>query len=88
VFGSFWDGLKMVKLSPDGMSVAEDINQIPTVASRKLNPEDPNPPAIDDNPVDAGGNAIEAPFIFKRMVFTIYSLRSIIAARAPKVLTK
>jgi arabinan endo-1,5-alpha-L-arabinosidase len=69
VFGSFWDGLKMVKLSPDGMSVAEDINQIPTVASRKLNPEDPNPPAIDDNPVDAGGNAIEAPFIFKKKGF-------------------
>jgi len=25
----------------------------------------PNPPSIDDNPVEAGGNAIEAPFIFK-----------------------
>ena len=42
-FGSFWDGLKLVKLSTD-----------------------PNPPAIDDNPKDAGGNAIEAPFIFKK----------------------
>ncbi len=65
-FGSFWDGLKLVKLSKDRLSVAEDVKAIPTIASRKLSPGDPNPPAIDDNPQDAGGNAIEAPFIFKR----------------------
>lgn len=65
-FGSFWDGLKLVKLSPDGMSVAEDIYEIPTIASRKKSSNDPNPPSIDSNPVDAGGNAIEAPFIFEK----------------------
>lgn len=65
-FGSFWDGLKLVKLSPDAMSVAEDIHHIPTIASRKSDPNSVNPPAIDNNPVDAGGNAIEAPFIFRK----------------------
>jgi len=68
-FGSFWDGLKMVKLSPDGKSVDEDIRFIPTVASRKTRPDMPNPPAIDSNPAAAGGNAIEAPFIFKKEKF-------------------
>jgi len=66
VFGSFWDGLKMVKLSLDAKSVAEDINKIPTIASRKADPNAPNPPSVDNNPVDAGGNAIEAPFIFRK----------------------
>jgi arabinan endo-1,5-alpha-L-arabinosidase len=65
-FGSFWDGLKLVKLNSDATAPAEDINSIPTIASRKKLPTDPNPPAIDDNPKDAGGNAIEAPFIFKK----------------------
>jgi len=65
-FGSFWDGLKLVKLSPDAKSVAEDIRKIPTIASRKSNPKLPNPPSVDNNPVDAGGNAIEAPFIFRK----------------------
>ncbi len=64
-FGSFWDGLKIVRLTPDAKKVDEDIAQIPTIASRKSKPDMPNPPAVDDNPVDAGGNAIEAPFIFK-----------------------
>jgi arabinan endo-1,5-alpha-L-arabinosidase len=65
VFGSFWDGIKMVKMSPDAKSVAEDITKIPTIASRKTNPNAPNPPSVENNPIDAGGNAIEAPFIFK-----------------------
>lgn len=65
-FGSFWNGLQLVRLSEDRLSVAEATETISTIASRKKNPIDPNPPAIDDNPVDAGGNAIEAPFIFKK----------------------
>lgn len=65
-FGSFWDGLKLVQLNSEATAPAEDINSIPTIASRKKMATDPNPPAIDDNPKDAGGNAIEAPFIFKK----------------------
>lgn len=64
-FGSFWDGIKLAKLTPDARKVAGDINNLPTIASRKRKPGLPNPPSVDDNPVDAGGNAIEAPFIFK-----------------------
>lgn len=66
VFGSFWDGLKLVKLKKDLLHVDEDINKIPTIASRKKDPVSSNPPAVDNNPVDAGGNAIEAPFIYKK----------------------
>jgi arabinan endo-1,5-alpha-L-arabinosidase len=64
-FGSFWEGLKIVRLSPDRLSVAESLDHLPTIASRKTDPAAPNPPAPEGNPVDAGGNAIEAPFIFK-----------------------
>jgi arabinan endo-1,5-alpha-L-arabinosidase len=66
VFGSFWDGLKLVKLTSDLLHPAEDVSNIPTVASRKKTSSTANPPAVDNNPVDAGGNAIEAPFIFKK----------------------
>ncbi len=65
-FGSFWDGLKLVKLTPDRQKVAEPLDKIPTIASRKKHPDAENPPAVAGNPVDAGGNAIEAPFIIKR----------------------
>ncbi len=66
VFGSFWDGLKLVKMNPEATAPAEDLNTIPTIASRKKSSKYPNPPSVDDNPKDAGGNAIEAPFIFKK----------------------
>ncbi len=65
-FGSFWDGLKIARLSKDRLSIDEDVNQLATIASRKSGPSLTNPPSIDDNPKDAGGNAIEAPFIFKK----------------------
>ncbi|RAV57804.1 arabinan endo-1,5-alpha-L-arabinosidase [Mucilaginibacter rubeus] len=64
VFGSFWDGLKLVKLNKDRLSDAENIDNIPTIATRRKIATE-NLPAVDGNPVDAGGNAIEAPFIFK-----------------------
>ncbi|RDV13048.1 arabinan endo-1,5-alpha-L-arabinosidase [Pontibacter diazotrophicus] len=60
-FGSFWDGLKLVKLKEDRMSIAESTDNLPTIASRKK-----DAPAEGDKPVKAGGNAIEAPFIFKK----------------------
>jgi arabinan endo-1,5-alpha-L-arabinosidase len=65
-FGSFWDGLKIARLSKDRLSIDEDVNQLATIASRKSGSSQANPPSIDDNPKDAGGNAIEAPFIFKK----------------------
>lgn len=65
-FGSFWDGLKLVKLKKDRMSIAESAESLPTIASRKKSLSAENPPAVDDNPKDAGGNAIEAPFVFKK----------------------
>jgi arabinan endo-1,5-alpha-L-arabinosidase len=65
VFGSFWDGLKLVKLTPDRLGVAESLDSLPTIASRKPDPNSPNPPAPEGNSAEAGGNAIEAPFIFK-----------------------
>ena len=65
-FGSFWDGLKLARLTPDLITVADDPATLPTIASRKADPSAPNPAAPTGNPVDAGGNAIEAPFIFER----------------------
>lgn len=65
-FGSFWDGLKIVKLNADRLSIAESPEHLKTIASRKKIPSSENPPSIDNNPKDAGGNAIEAPFVFKK----------------------
>lgn len=66
-YGSFWGGLKIVRLTKDRLHVDQDLNDIPTIASRQKDPNaKENLPATDDNPKDAGGNAIEAPFIFKK----------------------
>lgn len=56
-FGSFWEGMKMVKLAPDLVSVAQP-EEWYTIAKRPR----------DFNLVDslAGNAAIEAPFIFKK----------------------
>ncbi|RZJ68670.1 MAG: arabinan endo-1,5-alpha-L-arabinosidase [Flavobacterium sp.] len=56
-FGSFWDGMKMVKLSPDFKSVAKPEEWF-TVARRERDFK------LDDK--DPGNAAIEAPFIFKK----------------------
>lgn len=66
VFGSFWDGIKLVQMHKDLLRVADHLDKIPTIASRKTDPKAPNPPSVDGNPADAGGNAIEAPFLFKK----------------------
>ena len=65
VYGSFWDGLQIVKMNNDLISVYPE-EKPRTIASRKPDINMPNPPSIDNNPIDAGGNAIEAPFIFKK----------------------
>jgi arabinan endo-1,5-alpha-L-arabinosidase len=64
-FGSFWDGLQIVRLTDDLKSCYPGEEPV-TIASRKKERRQENPPAIDNNPVDAGGNAIEAPFVFRK----------------------
>jgi len=56
-FGSFWNGLKMVKLSDDLKSVAQP-EEWETIARRERSFE------LDDK--DPGDAALEAPFIFKK----------------------
>ena len=65
-FGSFWGGLKIVPLKRDRMGIEGQGRNLPTIATRVHDPSISNPPAIDGNPADAGGNAIEAPFIFRK----------------------
>jgi len=64
-YGSFWDGLQIVELNKEMTSPAEG-KEPKTFASRKTDLNIENPPSVDNNPVVAGGNAIEAPFIFKK----------------------
>jgi arabinan endo-1,5-alpha-L-arabinosidase len=56
-FGSFWDGIKLVKLKADLLTVAEP-QEWHTIASR------PRSFAIPDTA--AGDGAVEAPFIFRK----------------------
>lgn len=56
-FGSFWNGMKLVRLSNDLLSVSQP-EQWYTIASRPRNPVLPDSVA--------GDAAIEAPFIFKK----------------------
>ena len=56
-FGSFWDGIKVVKLNDDLLSIAQP-EQWYSIASRKRDV------TLPDN--TAGNAAIEAPFIFKK----------------------
>jgi arabinan endo-1,5-alpha-L-arabinosidase len=64
-FGSFWSGLKLTRLQSDLRTPASPLTQFVDLASR-LAVGPVNPPAPAGEPVDAGGNAIEAPFIFRR----------------------
>jgi arabinan endo-1,5-alpha-L-arabinosidase len=59
-FGSFWDGLKLVKLNGDRLTLAQSPDNLPTIASRRKEA------ATAAKPVNAGANAIEAPFVFRR----------------------
>jgi len=61
VFGSFWDGIKIVRLSKDGFKPDEPLDDLPTLASRRKETQ-----SSKETRVHAGDNAIEAPFIFKK----------------------
>lgn len=56
-FGSFWEGLKMVKLNPDLKSITNP-QEWHTIAKRKRSFDLPD--------TDPGDAALEAPFIFKK----------------------
>lgn len=60
-FGSFWNGLKLVKLSEDAKSIATDLQEWHTIASVPRNGTSADSLA--------GNGAIEAPFIFKRNTY-------------------
>jgi arabinan endo-1,5-alpha-L-arabinosidase len=65
-FGSFWGGLKLAKLTKDRLKIEGDTLNIPTIASRAKEIDAKNNlPAKENNPPEAGGNAIEGPFIFR-----------------------
>lgn len=49
-FGSFWSGLKIVKLTKDRLKIDQPLTEIVTLASRK----------------NTGANPIEAPFIYRK----------------------
>ena len=57
-FGSFWEGLKLVKLKKDLLSIAEDPQEWHTVVKRERTD------TLDIR--NAGDAAVEAPFIFKK----------------------
>lgn len=57
-FGSFWGGIKLVKLKDDLSGIADDPQEWHTLASRARD--------FKTGDLDAGEAAIEAPFIFKK----------------------
>jgi len=63
-FGSFWEGLKIVKLTKDRLSVDGPITNLPTIASRLK--EEAVIAAGTEASAKAGPDAIEGPFIFKK----------------------
>lgn len=57
-FGSFWNGLKIVKLKKDLLAIAEDPQEWHTIVQRD------RIDTLDDR--NAGNGAVEAPFIYKK----------------------
>jgi arabinan endo-1,5-alpha-L-arabinosidase len=57
-FGSFWNGLKLIKLTEDAKAIAQDPQQWHTIATAPQPQTGPGP--------SVRNSAIEAPFIFKR----------------------
>lgn len=75
-FGSFWDGIKLVKLSSDLKSAAQP-KPWPTIASRSNHPKNVNDSV-------AGANAIEGPFIFKHAGYYYLFVSWDYCCRGPK----
>lgn len=82
-FGSFWDGIQLVKLNSDRTGLAQDINHLPTLARRKADTThrifSPG-----EYPADAGTNAIEAPFVFKHDKYFYLFVSAGYCCRGPK----
>jgi arabinan endo-1,5-alpha-L-arabinosidase len=82
-FGSFWDGLKLIKLNPDRISLAQLVDDLPTIARRNPNTNnDKQKPG--EFPADAGTNAIEGPFIFKHDKYFYLFVSVDYCCRGPK----
>ncbi len=83
IFGSFWDGIKLVKLKADRTGLAHTTDNLPTLARRKAN-EDKSSLIAGNYPADAGTNAIEAPFIFKHDKYFYLFVSADYCCRGPK----
>ncbi len=64
-FGSFWGGLKIVRLREDGLKLSSQDSLIRPLASRLSHGVNNSKRGV-ATAVTAGANAIEAPFIFRR----------------------
>jgi arabinan endo-1,5-alpha-L-arabinosidase len=74
-FGSFWNGIKLVKLNPDLVSLAQP-EEWYNLASRRKDPAKPD---------SVGGNtAIEAPFLFKKGKYYYLFVSIDFCCRGPK----
>lgn len=74
-FGSFWDGIRMVKLSPDLLSIAQP-EEWHAIARRER--------TFDLAVTDPGDGAIEAPFIFKKGDYYYLFVSFDLCCRGPK----
>jgi arabinan endo-1,5-alpha-L-arabinosidase len=81
-FGSFWDGLKLIKLNQDRVSLAQPTDNLPTIARHKPSPTGILKPG--DFPADAGTNAIEGPFVFKHNKYFYLFVSVDYCCRGPK----